>query len=77
MAVLKVQFMKLPGWSCAASYLARNKQESIMAAGVAPSLIRSAGFKELPCYGWRGIDNLRECGGRYPYDDILGGGIQG
>eukprot|EP00983_Pelagomonas_calceolata_P125830 1161243-Pelagomonas_calceolata.AAC.1 len=32
---------------------------------------------KLPCYGWWGIDNLRKCGGRYPYDDILGEGVEG
>eukprot|EP00983_Pelagomonas_calceolata_P130283 1161671-Pelagomonas_calceolata.AAC.22 len=49
--------MKLPGWSCAASYffitthtaeylMARNYQGTVRAAGVASSLIRNTGVKE-------------------------------
>eukprot|EP00983_Pelagomonas_calceolata_P020305 640693-Pelagomonas_calceolata.AAC.1 len=58
MAALNVQFMKLPGWSCAALYffisshtaeypMARSDQDGIgaAAAGLASSLIRNAGFK--------------------------------
>eukprot|EP00983_Pelagomonas_calceolata_P065546 1148631-Pelagomonas_calceolata.AAC.3 len=52
--------MKLPGWSCAASYffitshaaeysMAMSNQDSIGAAGGASSLIRNAGVKEV----WR------------------------
>eukprot|EP00983_Pelagomonas_calceolata_P100432 1158566-Pelagomonas_calceolata.AAC.7 len=52
MAVLDVQFMKLPGWSCAA-----------------PCLSVTSHIAEYPML------NLRECGGRYPYDDILGSSI--
>eukprot|EP00983_Pelagomonas_calceolata_P080658 1155238-Pelagomonas_calceolata.AAC.1 len=60
MAVLDVQFMKLPGWSYAASYffitshtaeysMARSDQDSIRAARGASSLIRNIGNKEV----WR------------------------
>eukprot|EP00983_Pelagomonas_calceolata_P084053 1156285-Pelagomonas_calceolata.AAC.3 len=59
MAVLDVRNMKLPGWSCAASYffiksqtaeypMAMSDQGGIRAAGGACSLIRNAGVKELP-----------------------------
>eukprot|EP00983_Pelagomonas_calceolata_P035227 1101718-Pelagomonas_calceolata.AAC.1 len=58
MAVLDVQFMELPGWSCAASSffitshtaeypMARSDQNSIGAAGVVSSLIRNVWVKEL------------------------------
>eukprot|EP00983_Pelagomonas_calceolata_P067065 1149340-Pelagomonas_calceolata.AAC.1 len=51
--------MKLPGWSCAASYffitshtaeypMARSDQDSIRTAGGASILIRNAGVKEAP-----------------------------
>eukprot|EP00983_Pelagomonas_calceolata_P017493 547586-Pelagomonas_calceolata.AAC.1 len=61
MAVLDVQFMKLSGWSCAASYyfitphtveypMARSAQDSIRAAGGASSLTRNAGVKEVGRY---------------------------
>eukprot|EP00983_Pelagomonas_calceolata_P082268 1155872-Pelagomonas_calceolata.AAC.1 len=54
--------MKLPGWSCAASYffimshtaeypMARSDQDSIRAPGGAPILIRNAGVKEE----WRNV----------------------
>eukprot|EP00983_Pelagomonas_calceolata_P022258 700301-Pelagomonas_calceolata.AAC.1 len=57
MAASDVQSMKFLGWSCAAPNLfvtshaveyslARGDQDSIGAAGVAPSLIRNAEFKE-------------------------------
>eukprot|EP00983_Pelagomonas_calceolata_P080120 1155008-Pelagomonas_calceolata.AAC.1 len=58
MAVLDVQFMILPGWSCAASYffiashtaeylMARSDQDSIRAAGGTSSLNRNARVKEV------------------------------
>eukprot|EP00983_Pelagomonas_calceolata_P038841 1136941-Pelagomonas_calceolata.AAC.1 len=53
MAVLDVHFMKYPGWSCAAPCLfvtfsrARNDQDSARAGGVASSLIRNTGVKEV------------------------------
>eukprot|EP00983_Pelagomonas_calceolata_P076989 1153674-Pelagomonas_calceolata.AAC.1 len=63
MAVLDVQLMKLPGWSCAASYFfitshtaeypvsrARSGQDSIGAAGGASSLIRNTGVEEVGRY---------------------------
>eukprot|EP00983_Pelagomonas_calceolata_P050549 1142020-Pelagomonas_calceolata.AAC.2 len=64
MAVFYVQFMKLPGWSCAASYffitshtaefpMARSDQDSVRAAGVASSLIRNTGVKKA----WRYYTN--------------------
>eukprot|EP00983_Pelagomonas_calceolata_P057767 1145210-Pelagomonas_calceolata.AAC.1 len=61
MAVLDVQFLKLPGWSCAASSyfitshtaeypMARSDQDSIEVAGGVSSLIRNAGVKEVGRY---------------------------
>eukprot|EP00983_Pelagomonas_calceolata_P045281 1139654-Pelagomonas_calceolata.AAC.2 len=60
MAVLDVQIMKLPGWSCDASYFfitshtaehpARSDRDSTRAAGGASSLIRNAGVKEAGRY---------------------------
>eukprot|EP00983_Pelagomonas_calceolata_P058606 1145562-Pelagomonas_calceolata.AAC.1 len=58
MAVLDVQFTKLPDWSCAASHffkashiaeysMAKSDQDCIGAAGGTSSLIRNAGVKEL------------------------------
>eukprot|EP00983_Pelagomonas_calceolata_P045013 1139522-Pelagomonas_calceolata.AAC.4 len=58
MAVLDVQFMKLPGCRCAASYffitshtaehpMARSDQDSVRAAGVAISLNVENGVKEI------------------------------
>eukprot|EP00983_Pelagomonas_calceolata_P066749 1149196-Pelagomonas_calceolata.AAC.4 len=58
MAVMDVQFTKLPGWSCVASYffitshaaeysMARSDQNSIRAAGGASSLVRNAGVKKV------------------------------
>eukprot|EP00983_Pelagomonas_calceolata_P055543 1144196-Pelagomonas_calceolata.AAC.8 len=58
MAVLDVQFMELPGWSCAApynfvfltTYLSFwSDQDCVRAAGVASCLIRNTGVKEI----WR------------------------
>eukprot|EP00983_Pelagomonas_calceolata_P056071 1144427-Pelagomonas_calceolata.AAC.5 len=58
MAVLDVQIMKLPGWSCAASHYfitshtaeARSDQDSIRAAGGASSSIKNAGVQEVGRY---------------------------
>eukprot|EP00983_Pelagomonas_calceolata_P135349 1162146-Pelagomonas_calceolata.AAC.6 len=56
MAILDVQFMKLPGWRCAAPYLFVTShtaeypmidQDSIRATGVASSLIRNTVIKEV------------------------------
>eukprot|EP00983_Pelagomonas_calceolata_P059569 1145969-Pelagomonas_calceolata.AAC.2 len=53
MAVLDVQFLKLPGWSCAASYFFITSHTAeypiIRAAGVLSRLMRNTGVKEV----WR------------------------
>eukprot|EP00983_Pelagomonas_calceolata_P056782 1144760-Pelagomonas_calceolata.AAC.1 len=74
MAVLDVQFTKLPGWSCDASYffiashtaeysMASSDQDSIGTAGGASSLIRNARAKEVERYN-TDVEESASCSSR-------------